>query len=146
MVTESYCMTTKPCARRADAATATLMPRPPERLWLRLKKQVLERRERPFFADLAAAQTSVADYFDSHNHEYPHSSIGYRAPCYTHQQFLQTNALDGTTYLDRLKCSVARSTCEEWPRSRKAGRMVTLSSPIARQGRPSNRRPHSTKW
>ena len=64
-----------------------------ESLWSRLKTEVLEIRERPVFADLADAQRSVADYFDYYNHERLHSSIDYQAPCHTHQQLLQLNAL-----------------------------------------------------
>ncbi|GAB3638869.1 hypothetical protein GCM10027422_44600 [Hymenobacter arcticus] len=55
-----------------------------ESLWSRLKTEVLEVRERPVFADLADAQTSVADYFDYYNHECLHSSIGYQTPYHTH--------------------------------------------------------------
>ena len=33
-------------------------------LWSRLKTEVLELRDWPVFADLADAQSSVADYFD----------------------------------------------------------------------------------
>ena len=65
-----------------------------ESLWSRLKTEVLELRERPVFADLADAQTSVADYFDYYNHERLHSSIGYQVPYPTHQQLLQLNALN----------------------------------------------------
>jgi transposase InsO family protein len=65
-----------------------------ESLWSRLKTEVLEVRERPVFADLADAQASVADYFDYYNHERLHSSIGYQTPYHTHQQLLQTNALN----------------------------------------------------
>jgi putative transposase len=54
---------------------------------------VLELRERPVFADLADAQTSVAGYFDYYNHEQLHSSIKYQTPYYAHQQLFQTNAL-----------------------------------------------------
>jgi putative transposase len=49
-------------------------------LWLRLKTEVLELRERPVFADLANAQASVADYFDYYNHERLRSSIDYQTP------------------------------------------------------------------
>ena len=35
-----------------------------ESLWSRLKTEVLELRDWPVFADLADAQSSVADYFD----------------------------------------------------------------------------------
>jgi putative transposase len=65
-----------------------------ESLWSRLKTEVLERRERPVFADLADAQVSVAIYFDYYNHERLHSSIGYQLPYHTHQQLLQLNALN----------------------------------------------------
>ena len=65
-----------------------------ESLWSRLKTEVLEVRERPVFADLADAQASVADYFDYYNHERLHSSINYQTPYHTHQQLLQTNALN----------------------------------------------------
>ena len=65
-----------------------------ESLWSRLKTEVLELREWPVFADLADAQASVADYFDYYNHERLHSSIGYQTPYYTHQQLLQTTALN----------------------------------------------------
>lgn len=64
-----------------------------ESLWSR-QTEVLELREWPVFADLADAQASVADYFDYHNHERLHSSIGYQTPYYTHQQLLQTTALN----------------------------------------------------
>ena len=63
-------------------------------LWSRLKTEVLERREWPVFADLADAQAGIADYFDYHNHDRLHSSIGYQTPYHTHQQLLQTNALN----------------------------------------------------
>ena len=36
----------------------------PERLWARLKTELLEAREWPVFEDLADAQASVAEYFD----------------------------------------------------------------------------------
>lgn len=65
-----------------------------ESLWSRLKTEVLEEREWPVFADLADAQASVADYFDYYNHERLHSSIGYQTPYHTHQQLLQTTALN----------------------------------------------------
>ena len=65
-----------------------------ESLWSRLKTEVLEVRERPIFTDLADAQRSVADYFDYYNHERLHSSIDYQTPYHTHQQLLQTNALN----------------------------------------------------
>ena len=48
-----------------------------ESLWSRLKTEVLELREWTVFADLADAQTSIADYFDYYNHDRLHSSIGY---------------------------------------------------------------------
>ncbi len=51
-----------------------------ESLWSRLKTEELEARAWPIFADLADAQTSVADYFDYYNHERRHSSIGYMKP------------------------------------------------------------------
>ena len=65
-----------------------------ESRWSRLKTEVLELRERPVFADLADAQTSVADYFDYYNHERLHSSIDYQTPYHTHQQLLQFSALN----------------------------------------------------
>ena len=65
-----------------------------ESLWSRLKTEVLELREWPVFADLADAQTSVADYFDYYNHDWLHSSIGYQTPYRTHQQLHQTTALN----------------------------------------------------
>ena len=65
-----------------------------ESLWSWLKTEVLEGREWPVFADLADAQASVADYFDYYNHERLHSSIGYQTPYHTHQQLLQTTALN----------------------------------------------------
>ncbi|WP_070726087.1 integrase core domain-containing protein [Hymenobacter lapidarius] len=65
-----------------------------ESLWSRLKTEVLEGREWPVFADLADAQTSVADYFDYYNCDRLHSSIGYHTPYHTHQQLLQTTALN----------------------------------------------------
>ena len=46
-----------------------------ESLWSRLKTEVLELREWPVFADLADAQTSIADYFDYYNHDRLHFSI-----------------------------------------------------------------------
>ncbi len=64
-----------------------------ESLWSRPKTEVLELREWPVFADLADAQTSVADYFDYYNHEHLHSSIDYQMPYHTHQQLLQLGAL-----------------------------------------------------
>ena len=65
-----------------------------ESLWSRLKTEVLEGRERPVFIELADAQASVADYFDYYNHERLHSSIDYQTPHHTHQQLLQSNALN----------------------------------------------------
>jgi putative transposase len=65
-----------------------------ERLWSRLKTEVLELRERPVFTDLADAQTSVADYFDYYNYERLHSSIDYHTPYHTHQQFIQFSTLN----------------------------------------------------
>jgi putative transposase len=65
-----------------------------ESLWSRLKTEVLEVRERPFFTDLADAQASVAEYFDYYNHERLHSSIDYQTPYHTHQQLLQLSALN----------------------------------------------------
>jgi len=65
-----------------------------ESLWSRLKTEVLELRERPVFADLADAQTSVAEYVDYYNHERLHSSIEYQMPYPTPQQLLQPNALN----------------------------------------------------
>ena len=65
-----------------------------ESLWSRLKTEVLELREWPVFADLADAQASIADYFDYYNHERMHSSINYQTPYHTHQQLLQTTALN----------------------------------------------------
>ena len=55
---------------------------------------MLELREWPVFADVADAQASVADYFDYYNHERLHSSISYLKPYHTHQQFLQSAALN----------------------------------------------------
>ena len=65
-----------------------------ESRWSRLKTQVLERRERPAFADLADAQVSVADYFDCNNHEHLHSSIDCHTLYTAHQPPLQLNALN----------------------------------------------------
>ena len=65
-----------------------------ESLWSRLTTEVLERRERPVFADLADAQASVADYVDYDNHKRLHASIDYQTPYHTHQQLLQPNALN----------------------------------------------------
>ncbi len=65
-----------------------------ESLWSRLKTEVLERRERPVFADLADAQASVTIYFDYYNHERLHSTIDYQLPYLAHQQLLQSNALN----------------------------------------------------
>ena len=65
-----------------------------ESLWSRLKTEVLELRDWPVFADLADAQSSVADYFDYYNHERLHSSIDYQTPYHTHQQLLQLSALN----------------------------------------------------
>ena len=65
-----------------------------ESLWSRLKTEVLELRGWPVFADLADAQASVADYVDYYNHERLHSSIGDQTPYNTHQQLLQTTALN----------------------------------------------------
>ena len=55
---------------------------------------MLELRERPIFADLADAQTSVADYFDYYSHERLHASIDYHMPYHTHQQPIQFSALN----------------------------------------------------
>ena len=60
----------------------------------RPKTEVLERRERPVFADLADAQRSVADYFDYYKHERLHSSITWQTPYSTHQQLPQTTVLN----------------------------------------------------
>ena len=65
-----------------------------ESLWSRLKTEVLELREWPVFADLADAQTSVANYFDYYNHDRLYSSIGYQTPYQAHQHLLQTTALN----------------------------------------------------
>lgn len=65
-----------------------------ESLWSRLKTEVLELREWSIFADLADAQTSVADYSNYYNHERLHSSIDYQLPYPTHQQLLQLNFLN----------------------------------------------------
>jgi transposase InsO family protein len=65
-----------------------------ESLWSRFKTEELERREWPVFADLADAQASAADYFDYYNHQRLHSSISYNTPYLTHQQSLQTTALN----------------------------------------------------
>ena len=65
-----------------------------ESLWSRLKTEVLELREWPVFADLADAQTSVADYFDYYNHGRLHSSIDYQASYHAHQQLLPTTTLN----------------------------------------------------
>ena len=62
--------------------------------WYRLKTEVFELREWPVFTNLADAQASVADYFDYYNHERMYCSIGYQTRCFTHQQFLQTTALN----------------------------------------------------
>ena len=59
-----------------------------ESLWSRLKTEVLELRDWPVFADLADAQSSVADYFDYYNHKRRYSSIGYLKPYLFHQQQL----------------------------------------------------------
>ena len=60
----------------------------------RLKTEVLELREWPVFADLADTQVSIADYFDYYNHDRLHFSIDYQTPYPTHQQLLQTTALN----------------------------------------------------
>ena len=73
-----------------------------ENLRPRLKTGVLERCERPVFANLAEAQASIADYFDYYNHDRLHSSIGHQTPYYTHQQSLQTNAPNCPALLDHL--------------------------------------------
>jgi len=65
-----------------------------ESRWSRLKKEMLELRERPAFTDLADAQTSVANYFDFYNYERLHSSIDYQTPYRTHQQLIQFSALN----------------------------------------------------
>ena len=65
-----------------------------ESLWSRLETEVLELREWPVFADLADAQASVATYFDYYNHDRLHSGIGYQTLYSTHQQLLQTTALN----------------------------------------------------
>ncbi len=65
-----------------------------ESRWSRLKTEVLEVRERPFFADLADAQASVADYFDYYTHERLHSSIDYQTPYHAHQQLLPLSTLN----------------------------------------------------
>lgn len=65
-----------------------------ESLWSRLKTEVLEVRERPVFADLTDAQTSIAAYFDYYNYERLHSALNYRTPHLAHQQLLLTTALN----------------------------------------------------
>ena len=65
-----------------------------ESLWSRLKTEVLELRERPVFADLADARTSIADYFDYYNYARLHSSINYQTPYLAHQQVLQLSILN----------------------------------------------------
>ena len=65
-----------------------------ESLWSRLKTEVRELHEWPVFADLADAQTSIADFSDYYNHDRLHSSIGYQTPYRAHQQLLQTTALN----------------------------------------------------
>jgi putative transposase len=62
-----------------------------ESLWLHLKMEVLEARERPVFANLADAQASVDDYFDYYTRECRHSSIAYQVSYHTYQQFLRLN-------------------------------------------------------
>ena len=49
---------------------------------------MLELRDWPVFADLADAQSSVADYFDYYTHTRRYSSIGYLKPYLFHQQQL----------------------------------------------------------
>ena len=68
-----------------------------ESLWSRLKTEELEARDWPVFADLADAQSSVADYFDYYNHERRHSSIGYQKPYDFHQQQQQQQQLNNIT-------------------------------------------------
>ena len=80
----------RPQSRRGDCYDNA----PAERLWSRLKTEVLEGREWPVFADLADAQASVADYFDYYNHDRVHSGIDYRPPYHAHQQLLPTTALN----------------------------------------------------
>ena len=63
----------------------------------------LEGREWPAFADLADAQTSVADYFDYYNHERLHVSIGYQTPYHTPQQLLYITTLNSPAQMDHLK-------------------------------------------
>ncbi|WP_143069871.1 integrase core domain-containing protein [Hymenobacter actinosclerus] len=63
-------------------------------LWSRLKTEVLELRQWPVLADLADAQTSVADCFDYYNHERLHSAIDYQTRYHAHQQLLPTTALN----------------------------------------------------
>ncbi|WP_157530948.1 hypothetical protein [Hymenobacter norwichensis] len=65
-----------------------------ESLWSRLETEVLERRERPVFADLTDAQRSVADYFDCCNHERLPASIDYQAAYHAHQQLLPLSTLN----------------------------------------------------
>ena len=83
-------------AFRAEALRLTEQSRSTqaESRWSRLKTEVLEGREWPVFADLADAQASVADYFDYYNHVRLHSSIDYQTTYFTHQQLLQTTALN----------------------------------------------------
>ena len=78
-----------------------------ESLWSRLKTEVLELREWPVFADLADAQASVATYFDYYNHDRLHSSIGYQTLYSTHQQLLQTTALNCPAQPDHLDTNCA---------------------------------------
>ena len=73
-----------------------------ESLWSRLKTEVLELRDWPVFADLADAQSSVADYFDYYNHKRCYSSIGYLKPYLFHQQQLVNITQFSSAQLDHL--------------------------------------------
>ena len=73
-----------------------------ESLWSRLKTEVLELRDWPVFADLADAQSSVADYFDYYNHKRRYSSIGYLKPYLFHQQQLVNITQFSSAQLDHL--------------------------------------------
>lgn len=66
--TKPCCTGLRPSSRIAGTASATTTSRP-KALWSRLKNEELEARDWPVFADLSDVQVSVADYFDSYNHE-----------------------------------------------------------------------------
>lgn len=85
--------TTRRCAHRVAAATATIMHKL-KASGRACKRKSYEVCERPFFTDLTGPQASVPEYFDYYNHKRLHTSIGYRTPYLAHQHLLQLSTLN----------------------------------------------------